>query len=128
MQHKSGSSPIDLTKSQKVPAILLIGGGLLAILGLLVNPKQFAFSWLTAFMFFLSLCGGSLFLVMAHHLFDAGWSVPIRRFLEHIASIMFPWMAILFIPIAFFAKKYLYGWMSGDPNLDHALHAKQPLF
>jgi hypothetical protein len=128
MQHKSASAPLDLTKWRKVPSILLIGGGLLALLGLLVNPKQFAFSWLTAFMFFLSLCGGSLFLVMAHHLFDAGWSVPIRRFLEHIASIMFPWMAILFIPIALFAKKYLYGWMSGDPNLDHALHAKQPLF
>ena len=95
---------------------------------LLVNREQFAFSWLLAFMFYLSLCMGALFLVIAHHLFDAGWSVPIRRFCEHIAALVFPWMALLFIPIALMAKT-LYGWMRVPiPRLDHALHAKQPLF
>ena len=42
--------------------------------------------------------------------FDAGWSVPIRRFCEHIATCCFPWMALLFMPIAFLATK-LYHWM-----------------
>jgi hypothetical protein len=78
-------------------------------------------------MFFLSLCLGSLFLVIMHHLFDAGWSVPLRRFLEHIASLLFPWMALLFVPIAFFARS-IYGWMSVNPAHDHSLAAKQPLF
>jgi hypothetical protein len=41
-----------------------------------------------------------LFLVMIHHLTDAGWSVGIRRFCEHLASLLFPWLAILFLPIA----------------------------
>ena len=31
---------------------------------------------------------GALFLVLAHHLFDAGWSVPIRRFCEHISNLL----------------------------------------
>ena len=62
------------------------------------------FPWLVAFMFCLSICLGSLFLVLAHHLFDAGWSVPIRRFCEHIASCCFPWMLILWIPIGLSAK------------------------
>ena len=44
--------------------------------------SEFAFSWLLAFMFFLSLGLGGLFLVMVHHLVDAGWSVPIRRILR----------------------------------------------
>ncbi|HWQ91595.1 MAG TPA: hypothetical protein VN673_07975, partial [Clostridia bacterium] len=120
-------APLDLSKWRNVPKILMIGGGLLALLGVFVNTRQFAYSWLLAFMFFLSLCAGSLFLVMAHHLFDAGWSVPIRRFLEQIASMFWPWMPLLFVPVALLAST-LYPWMSLDPHLDHALHAKQPLF
>lgn len=123
---KSLSTPLDLSRWRKVPLMLMAGGGLLALVGFLVNREQFAFSWLLAFMFFLSLSAGALFLVMAHHLFDAGWSVPIRRFLEHLAN-LFPWLAVLFVPIALLAPT-LYQWMSLNPHLDHALHAKQPLF
>jgi len=125
--HKYNSAPLDLTKWRKVPAILMAAGGTLAVLGFFYDSRQFAFSWLLAFMFFLSLCAGALFLVLVHHLFDAGWSVPIRRFLEHIASMLFPWMALLFIPIALLAKT-LYAWMSMVDHPDHALHAKSALF
>jgi hypothetical protein len=118
---------LNLGKWRNVPLILMVAGGVLALAGFFFNPKQFAFSWLLAFMFFLSLCAGALFLVIVHHLFDAGWSVPIRRFLEHISNLFFPWMAILFIPIALMAPT-LYNWMSIDPHYDHALHAKLPLF
>ena len=90
--------------------------------------KQFAYSYLTAFMFFLSLCLGALFLVILHHLMDANWSVPIRRFLEHIACLLFPWMLILFIPILLLAKSQIYPWMNLDPHADHALHVKVALF
>jgi len=117
----------DLSKWRNVPSILMAAGGLLALLGFFVNREQFAYSWLLAFMFFLSLCLGSLFLVMIHHLFDAGWSVPIRRFCEHIAAMLFPWMALLFIPVAVLAKT-IYKWMNENPALDHALRSKQPLF
>jgi len=54
--------------------------------------------------------------------------VPIRRFCEHISTLLFPWMAILFIPIAAFPRT-LYEWMHKVPDhMDHSLHAKQPLF
>jgi hypothetical protein len=127
MNHNSLTTSPGLAKWRRVPWLLMGAGGALALIGFLVDPKQFAFAWLLAFMFFLSLGLGALFLVMAHHLFDASWSVPIRRFCEHIASLLFPWMAILFLPIAFLAKS-LYSWMSVEPKLDHALAAKQPLF
>ena len=127
MNQLSASTRLDLSRWRRLPAILMIIGAALALPGLLVDPKQFAFSWLLAFMFFLSLCLGSLFLVIMHHLFDAGWSVPLRRFLEHISSLLFPWMALLFVPIAFFARS-IYGWMSVNPAHDHSLAAKQPLF
>ncbi len=119
--------PLDLSKWRKAPVLLMVVGGVLALIGLLTNREHFAFCWLLSFMFFLSLCLGALFLVIAHHLFDAGWSVPIRRINEHIASMLFPWMALLFIPIALLCKK-LYEWMGANPHLDHSLHAKQPLF
>jgi hypothetical protein len=105
----------------------MAAGGALALLGYFVSPTQFAFSWLLAFMFFLSLCLGALFLVIVHHLFDAGWSVPIRRFCEHISTLLFPWMALLFIPVALL-RKTLYAWMHESPQADHALAAKLPLF
>ena len=108
--------------------ILMIAGGLLAFIGLLWKRQEFLYAWLLGFMFFLSLCLGALFLVLVHHLFDAGWSVPIRRFCEHISTLLFPWMAALFLPIAFGAKA-IYPWMhERHPELDHALQAKQPLF
>lgn len=120
--------PLDLSRWRKVPNLLIGIGAAGALLGLLLDRVQFGYSWLVAFMFFLSLTLGALFLVLVHHLFDAGWSVPIRRFCEHIASLLFPWMALAFIPIALLAP-WLYGWMQvQDPHADHALHAKLPLF
>ena len=119
--------PLDLSKWRNVPNWLLGIGLVLAATGALVNLKQFGYSWLLAFMLCLSLCLGALFLVLMHHLFDAGWSVPIRRFCEHIAGLLFPWMALCFVPIAVLAPR-IYPWMTSDPHADHALHAKWPLF
>src|SRR6516164_1852644 len=110
----SSSAPLDLSRWRNVPVILMFAGGAVSLLGLF-NLKEFAFSWLLAFMFFLSLCLGALFLVLAHHLFDAGWSVAIRRFCEHITSLLFPWMFFLFLPIAFLAKSLIFYWMRSDP-------------
>ena len=45
---------------------------MLAVLGWALNAQQFGYSWLFAYMFFLSFCLGALFLVLVHHLFDAG--------------------------------------------------------
>lgn len=118
-------APLDLSKWRPVPTILMAVGGLGALLGLIFAQKQFLYSWLVAFMFFLSIVLGGLFLVLVHHLFDASWSVPIRRITENLACLA-PVMAVLFLPIAIFPKK-IYAWMTIDPHLDHALHTKYPL-
>jgi hypothetical protein len=121
------AAPLDMRRWQNVPNWLILGGGAGALLGLILNTRQFAHSWLLSFLFFLSLGMGAWFLVMVHHLFDAGWSVPIRRFCEHLSCLVVPWMALFFVPIAVLAPK-LYGWMTvANPVADHALHAKWPL-
>jgi hypothetical protein len=112
---------------QKLPMILAGGGAAVGLIGIFTMPQQFAYSYLLAFMFFLSLCLGGLFLTMIHHLFDASWSVPIRRVTEHMGFLL-PVMGVLFIPIAIFAPSQIYNWMRSDPALDHALHAKHPIF
>jgi len=117
--------PLDLSKWRNVPTLMIVVGAVLAVLGVIFNRQQFAFSWLLAFMFCLSIGLGALFLVLAHHLFDAGWSVPIRRFCEHLASLL-PIMFFFWIPI-WLMRKSIFGWMSVSPP-DEPLKAKHPLF
>lgn len=125
---------MDLSRWRIVPTLLIIIGGALAAFGAWHNYRQFSYSWLLAFMFFLSLGLGGLILVILHHLFDAAWSVAIRRITENLACLL-PIMAFMFIPIALnvlFAspEKQIYPWirMIKEHEMDHALASKQPLF
>src|ERR1017187_8072157 len=133
LSHSGRLPPLDFSRWRKVPGLLIGAGVVLCLIGILVDYKlhgdlkQFGYSWLLAFMFYLSLVLGSAFLVMMHHLFDASWSVGIRRFCEHLACLAFPWMALFFIPIALLAPK-IYHWMTLDPAHDRDLALKWPLF
>ena len=126
--------PLDLSRWRTLPGRLMAIGGVIALIGLFISLKhdggrEFGYSWLLAFMFFLSIGLGALFLVLVHHLFDAGWSVATRRFCEHIAALLFPWMALLFVPIALLAPR-LYEWMGSElqAHPDHAISSRFPLF
>jgi hypothetical protein len=115
-----------------LPVVMMVLGAILAGLGALKSFRldggvDFGISWLLAFMFFLSISLGTLFLVLVHHLTDAGWSVGIRRFNEHIAALLFPQLAILFLPVALLAPK-IYSWMTIDPATDNTVAAKLPVF
>jgi hypothetical protein len=127
--------PLDLSGWRKLPSFLMVVGGFLCIVGAALSCKhhdyrdwaEFGFSWLLAFMFYYSIALGALFLVMIHHLTDAGWSVGIRRFCEHIASLLFPWLAILFLPLGLLGPK-IYKWMNYDPATNNLVAAKLPVF
>jgi hypothetical protein len=122
----STSASID-PRWRKLPLMLMAGAGVLSLIGAFVNTKQLGYSYLLAFMFFLSIALGGLFLTLVHHLFDASWSVATRRVTEHLAWLL-PVMGALWIPVAILAPKFIYSWMQVDPHTDHALHAKQPIF
>jgi hypothetical protein len=107
----------------------LLGVSLLALVSYIAiivwsffETKQFAFSYLFAFYFFLTICMGGLFWTLVHHGFDAEWSVVIRRQMENIAWLL-PVMAILFIPLIFVAPKLWY-WMDLSPGDDPILDEK----
>ena len=112
---------------------MIFFGGAFTGLGLFASLMrngggEFGFAWLLAFMFYYSVALGALFLVMVHHLTDAGWSVGIRRFCEHIASLLFPWLLILFLPVGIFGSK-IYSWMRDpDPGANNMIMARYPIF
>ena len=86
------------------------GVGLAASLfGMTSDPERFAFSWLYAFMTFLALALGGLFIVLGQHLTGAAWGVTARRTAEFLL-VGLPVFALLFVPIAI-NMDTLYPWM-----------------
>ena len=57
-----------------------------------------AMSWLVGVTYWTAMAIGMLMLILIHHIFDASWSVLLRRQFEHgLAS--FKWLALLFAPL-----------------------------
>ena len=123
--HAATASPAVASAGAPSPAAtkaLTIGVvGLLATLaGLFVSGgKAVAFSYLTGFVFWFGIAIGALFLVMIHHVFDAGWSTVLRRQFENWLACV-PWLAVLFLPLlasAFFAPGTLWKWTNEHYDL-----------
>src|ERR671912_2426973 len=89
----------------------LLGAVACAILGA-ANPKQFFFSWLVSFLFFLSLALGALFFVLIQYAAQGGWGIVVRRRGETIFATL-PAMAALFLPVVL-GLHDLYEWSHQD--------------
>ncbi len=105
---------------------IIVGLVISLIGGIAGGGQQFAYSLLTVFGFYTSLVVGSLFLVIAHHLFDASWSIPIRRICESMA-VQARWLVPIWLVIYLF-RKSIYPWFSMKPEDDSLLAAKSWLF
>ncbi len=103
-------------------------GGLGLALALVLrtgDPKQFAFSWLVAFLFFLSLALGALYFVLIHFATQAGWGIVVRRLAEHTMATL-PLFALLFVPVLL-GMDDLFPWVRGiAEGKDHLLLGKAP--
>src|SRR5438552_1164922 len=93
------------------------------IAGAFFSRRQFFFSYLFGYLFWLGLALGCMGVTMLHHLTGGRWGFPIRRFLEASCSTL-PVLAILFLPILFGIGD-LYPWAHPDVVAAHdALRAK----
>jgi hypothetical protein len=107
-------------------------GAAAAVLGAVIcavlapgNPKQFFFSWLVSFLFFLSLALGGLFFVLIQYASQGGWGIVVRRIGETVFATI-PVMAVLFIPILF-GMQNLFEWAHpGAAEHDALLRWKEP--
>ena len=113
----------------------LIGMAVLAfavvLVGAFIDTRQFAFSYLFAYTFFLTICMGGLFWTLVHHAVDAEWSVVVRRQLENMGSLL-AIMALLFVPLLAVGPT-LWQWMqpenAHDPLLvEKAAYLNVPFF
>ena len=123
----SHSAPFDLSAWRNVPTVLMVLGGAGALLGAFLDVKHAAFSYLTAYMFFLSFGLGGLILTILHHLFDASWSVPVRRINEHLANLL-PMLALLFLPIIIAYTSWVYRVMRGPVRETDITQAKSSYY
>ena len=78
------------------------------IAGLLTNPARFFQSYLTAFLFVVTIPLAGMFFIMIQYLTGSAWSVPMRRIAENI-MITVPFGLILFIPVLL-GVHTLYEW------------------
>jgi hypothetical protein len=98
---------------------LPVAGAAAAVLGALAcavlgmgNPKQFFFSWLVSFLFFLSLALGGLFFVLIQYASQGSWGIVVRRIGETVFTTI-PVMAALFIPVVL-GLHDLYEWSHSE--------------
>jgi hypothetical protein len=126
------SNPPKAELKSSLPGAMLFFGGVLTLVGLVASfmrngGQEFGMSWLLAFMFYYSIALGALFVVLVHHLTDAGWSVGIRRFTEHMASMLGLPLVILFLPVIALAPT-IYEWMKFHAADNNLIAARQPVF
>jgi len=98
------------------------GGLVLTAIGAVVAPDKhgLVLSYLVGITFWVAITIGMLMLVLIHHIFDASWSVVLRRQYEHWMT-SFKWLFVLFLPLLILAwvhPGFVWPWM----DLGHDLH------
>ncbi len=127
MSTHAASIPAGLTAEStsahatKALTIGLIGIAITAI-GLFVSGAHVvAMSWLVGVTYWTAMAIGMLMLILIHHIFDASWSVVLRRQFEHGLA-AFKWLALLFSPLVIASMlgthDIVWPWM----NLNHEVH------
>ncbi|MFZ5891167.1 MAG: quinol:cytochrome C oxidoreductase [Myxococcota bacterium] len=113
----------------KAGAVAALGLGATAVLGMMQNDgwKRFSLSYLTAFMWALTIGLGALFWVLLQHLVGAKWSTALRRLGELLTATL-PVLGILSLPIVvpiFLGHDVIYEWANAE-NMHHdeVLHHK----
>jgi hypothetical protein len=127
MNHSHVPAP-ELFQSKRVNRLLLVLFGLgVLFLGIalatgLLAPagselrRQFAFSWLFAFIYFFTILIGCLFWILVHHATDSGWGIVVRRQMENLAALL-PWMVLFFIPLVLFRFE-IWNWLTAKDHLE----------
>ncbi|MBW2734443.1 MAG: quinol:cytochrome C oxidoreductase [Deltaproteobacteria bacterium] len=92
--------------------------------------QHFLFSYLTAYLYWLSLALGGLFFVLLHFLIRANWSVSVRRMAENVTATL-PLLALLALPLLLGAR-HIFPWAQGvvsDPVVQgKAAYLNLPFF
>ena len=104
--------PPRVASLQRLAMIVGVAGLALCAAGFVASREHFFKSYLLGYVFWVGIALGCLALSMVHHLSGGAWGVVTRRVFE-AASRTLPFMAILFLPLAFGVGE-LYLWANPD--------------
>jgi hypothetical protein len=126
MTDTSYSVPAGVAGVQRLAiGVAVVGLALMGVGYVTASHEHFFRSYLMAFIFWSGVALGSLAWSMVHHLSGGAWGVVTRRVFE-AASRTLPFMALLFLPIAFGTHE-LYIWARPEVVAkDPILQFKQP--
>jgi hypothetical protein len=132
---------LDNSKVAKMKTICLAVAGIGTVLSLCILfglfgqwwQGTFAYSWVFAYYFFLTLSIGGVFWTLLHNVSNSGWGTSVRRTFENLGS-TYPWVFLFGLPLLFpQVNQYLYEWMNihreahGDVK-EHLHHTNHLLY
>jgi len=88
------------------------------------NPRAFAYAWMNAYLFGLTLALGGLFFILIQHATQAGWSVAVRRIAEAVVGAL-PIFAFLFLPVLM-GMQDLFPWARPEAATEPLMKWKAP--
>lgn len=108
--------PSSIAKVKSACLAIAVAGSLVSAYLLFMGPEfwrgTYAYSWLYAFYYFLTLSLGGVFWTLLHNVSNSGWGTSVRRTFENVGS-TYPWMILFCIPLLCPAvQQYLYEWMN----------------
>lgn len=126
MSHSSVFTNKPLPKSLvRLGITIFLVGLVIGLVGLFADSHKAVFSYLVAFVFFLSIAIGALLLIAIEYVTGADWSVPIRRIVEFIAGAT-PYLILLAIPLLL-NMGTLFHWSHSEAvEADKILTGKEP--
>ncbi len=139
MSSHAANAPVALASDSSTAAgankalIVGIAGILVTLVGIpLSGTHVFAMSWMIGVVFWTAIAIGMLLMVMIHHIFDASWSVILRRQYEHALTAFVP-LALLFAPLVIWSwvqRDIIWTWMDASHPLHggHGTVADDPLY
>lgn len=131
---------LDSSKVSKVKFIAMaitFIGTIISLYLLFFAPEKtrgsYAYSWVFAFYFFLTLSIGGCFWTLLHNVSNSGWGTSVRRTYENLGS-TYPWMFLFGLPLLCpQIQHFLYEWMNvhraapGDVK-EHLHHVNHLLY
>ncbi len=116
----SSNNKKDLATLALVVGLVTLG---LAFIGLMqgwrAGDSRPFLGWMIGLSYWLSMGIGMLFLLMILYVFDAGWSIVVRRQLEHAISGL-KWIGLIFLPVIalsfFYPENNAVPWVWMDPT------------
>ena len=114
--HGDHLDPSQVAKVKSIAMGMAILGTVVSLYLLFFAPEKirgcYAYSWLFAFYFFLTLSIGGCFWTLLHNVTNSGWGTSVRRVFENLGS-TYPWMFLFGLPLLCpKVQQYLYEWMN----------------